>query len=131
MHLEAIVQEWIDLANSDISTARFIMQMRPLPLEIIGFHCQQAIEKLLKAYLVFHDSEPEKTHELPALLKKCMAFDPDFTKLSDACSDLTDYAAKTRYPYRNVLDETKIARALVQAESSYAFILEKIREVKT
>jgi HEPN domain-containing protein len=115
MSLEAIVQELIDLANSDISTARFIMQMRPLPLEIIGFHCQQAMEKLLKAYLVFHDREPEKTHELPALLKKCMAFDPDFVKLSDACSDLTDYAAKTRYPHCIYLDETRIAHAMAQA----------------
>ena len=129
MPLEAIVQEWIDLANSDISTARFIMQMRPLPLEIIGFHCQQAMEKLLKAYLVLHDSEPERTHELPALLKRCMAIDPDFVKLSDACSDLTDYSVKTRYPYRIALDESKIARALAQAESSCAYILQKMREV--
>ncbi|MFZ4617076.1 MAG: HEPN domain-containing protein, partial [Rectinemataceae bacterium] len=85
--------------------------------------------KLLKAYLVFHDREPEKTHELPALLKKCMAFDPDFVKLSDACSDLTDYAAKTRNPHRIYLDETRIAHAMAQAESSCAFILKKIRDV--
>jgi len=49
MRLEDIVGEWADLGKQDLATARFLMTMRPIPFEIIGFLCQQAVEKYLKA----------------------------------------------------------------------------------
>jgi HEPN domain-containing protein len=62
------VQEWIDLAQQDEASARFLLQMRPLPLEVICFHCQQAAEKLMKAVLTKHGLDIPKTHDLPFLL---------------------------------------------------------------
>jgi len=37
--------------------------------EVIGFHCQQAAEKLLKALLSFREIRFRKTHDLRALMR--------------------------------------------------------------
>ncbi|HCM24964.1 MAG TPA: hypothetical protein DIC34_00180 [Treponema sp.] len=48
-------------AQADLATARFLTDIRPEPIEIICFHCQQAAEKSIKAYLVHLDIRPPKT----------------------------------------------------------------------
>lgn len=44
-------QEWQNFAEMDLSTAEYLQGMRPIPVEIICYHCQQAAEKILKGYL--------------------------------------------------------------------------------
>lgn len=44
--------EWLQYAENDLDAARFLLGMKPLPAGIICFHCQQAAEKGLKAYLL-------------------------------------------------------------------------------
>jgi HEPN domain-containing protein len=39
------------------------------------FHCQQAAEKALKAFLTFHDQPFRKTHDLASLGKQCANID--------------------------------------------------------
>ena len=56
--------EWLDFAYMDLSAAEHLLTMRPLPVEIICYHCEQAAEKFLKATLVQFDREPPKTHDL-------------------------------------------------------------------
>ena len=78
------VAPWIQRADNDISTARYLTEnMRPLPIEIVCFHCQQAAEKYLKAFLVWNDQEPPKTHDLIELAKLCGSFDQNFLHLRD------------------------------------------------
>ena len=50
--------EWLDFAYMDLSAAEHLLTMRPLPVEIICYHCEQAAEKFLKATLVQFDREP-------------------------------------------------------------------------
>ncbi len=53
------IEPWIRKADNDISSARYLAEnMRPAPAEIICFHCQQAAEKYLKAFLVYNEHEP-------------------------------------------------------------------------
>lgn len=47
--------EWLDFAYMDLSAAEHLLTMRPLPVEIICYHCEQAAEKFLKATLVQFD----------------------------------------------------------------------------
>lgn len=130
MPLEQIVQEWLEMAGHDMAAARFIMGMNPRPLEIIGFHCQQAIEKSLKAYIVLHDREPDKTHDLLILLKSCIEFDDDFSRIRESCANLTDYAVKNRYPYHAKIDEAKLTKDLEDTESAVSFIRRKIQKTQ-
>ncbi len=115
MRLEEIVREWAELGKQDLSTARFLLTMRPVPLEIIGFLCQQAVEKHLKAFLIQNGQEPDKTHNLVYLLSCCQSFSTDLASLADDVSQLNVYAVKTRYPYPGSLALEGIMNALETA----------------
>ena len=62
-----LVKRWFELALSDLRSAKFLKNMWPKPLEVICFHCQQSVEKALKGFLAYQDSEPPLAHELHPL----------------------------------------------------------------
>ena len=55
--------EWLDLAEMDLGAAEYLLGMRPVPVEIICYHCEQAAEKMLKGTLAQFGMEPPKTHD--------------------------------------------------------------------
>ena len=57
------VIHWIEKADRDLGTAQLIHAYLPDYLDTIAFHCQQAVEKYLKAYLYFLEI-PFKNHIL-------------------------------------------------------------------
>jgi HEPN domain-containing protein len=66
--LRGLVEQWISKAELDYEAgSRLVNQAGPLR-EIVAFHCQQAVEKYLKAFLVRHQVEFPKTHNLEQLL---------------------------------------------------------------
>ena len=91
MDRTSIVNEWLEFANKDISSAKYLLNMRPVPLEIICYHCEQAAEKALKGYLIKHDIEPPRTHDLRLLCKMCANIDNTFDDISKYCVNLTAY----------------------------------------
>lgn len=75
--------------------------------EIIGFHAQQAVEKLLKAVLSFNDIHFRRTHDLVELIDLLIANDiacPDFVEDSRR---LNPFA--TMFRYDELLDESDMA----------------------
>ena len=46
------IAEWFQFADIDLASAEHLQSMRPQPLEIICYHCQQSAEKNLKGYLI-------------------------------------------------------------------------------
>jgi HEPN domain-containing protein len=65
MDKETELKQWIEIADKDLAGAGLLANtMYPPPIEIICFHCQQAVEKYLKWFLVLHDYEPPKIHNL-------------------------------------------------------------------
>jgi HEPN domain-containing protein len=62
------------------------------------FHCQQAAEKALKAFLTFHDRPFRKTHDLASLGKQCADIDATLEGLVERLDDLSEYAWAYRYP---------------------------------
>lgn len=72
----------------------FYLKMRLL-LITLCFHCQQTVEKFLKAFLIFHNIEFEKVHTLEYLkylIMLCMNVDTEFEKLYEITKDSTEYA---------------------------------------
>jgi len=61
------------------------------------FHLQQAIEKALKAYLVWRAVNFPHTHDLEMLIDLAKEQDTDFDQL-DSVAALTDFAVAGRYP---------------------------------
>lgn len=62
------------------------------------FHCQQAAEKALKAFLTWHDQPFRKTHDLDTLGQQCKPIDPTLRNLLEDADLLTEYAWAFRYP---------------------------------
>ncbi len=54
MTKEQYALEWLQYAENDLNAGRFLFGMKPLPADIICFHCQQAAEKALKAFLAYN-----------------------------------------------------------------------------
>jgi HEPN domain-containing protein len=61
---KAYVKKWFEVADHDIENARMIIESNPVILDIACFHCQQAVEKYLKAFLVYKKTDD---HIMPSL----------------------------------------------------------------
>ena len=95
---EALLREWIGKADADLEVARRIAAEAAGNLrirEIVGFHCQQAAEKYLKALLTRRQIEFPKTHDIKTLLH--LAGAPVADSLSGA-KWLTPFGVEIRYP---------------------------------
>src|ERR1035441_6331804 len=95
---ESLLRQWIDKADADLEVARRLEAEAAGNLrirEIVGFHCQQAAEKYLKAFLTRCQIEFPKTHDIKLLLE--LAGDPLAGSLSDA-KWLTPFGVEIRYP---------------------------------
>lgn len=68
------------------------------PDEVIGFHAQQAVEKMLKAVLALHAIRFGKVHEigqsLTLLRKSNIAYPPEFEELDRLSSFAVDFRYK-------------------------------------
>lgn len=91
------IGHWLEKAEHDLIAARLLIESVPLILDISCFHCQQASEKFLKAFLAFHSVDLEKTHDIILLQRKCSAIDFDFSELD--FRNLSHFAVKARYPF--------------------------------
>jgi len=122
-----IVDEWLLIAYDDLDTASFLFEHKhPQPLEIICYHCQQSVEKSLKAYLVSRGVEAPKLHDCAKICALCIQEDDTFDVLYHDCIELTLYATNTRYPSRMELEEQNATAALKKAAAIYAFISERL-----
>jgi HEPN domain-containing protein len=95
---ESTYPAWVAKAENDFLNIRNNLQAASVPWDTICFHSQQAAEKLLKAVLVFHGLTPPRTHDLVALLTRCIEFDKGLATLEEDCRRLTAYAVGSRYP---------------------------------
>jgi HEPN domain-containing protein len=47
------VQTWLEKARQDLEAAAWLLESPSSLYGAVGFHCQQAVEKALKAYLTW------------------------------------------------------------------------------
>lgn len=119
-----IVHEWIEKADKDLLSTKILIKEVGLENQV-GFHCQQAIEKWLKAYLISKNGESRKIHDLFALVLECEKYDPNFEQLEPIIEGITDFAVEFRYPgYWATPEEAK--DALQNTEKSRAFVMTKL-----
>lgn len=65
--------------------------------EIVCFHCQQGVERYLKALLIYKgEANIPKTHNIDLLLNLCRKYDENFIIYTG--TELTTYAVDLRYP---------------------------------
>jgi len=66
--------------------------------EAVGFHCQQAVEKYIKALLTFYQVEFPKTHEIAKLLGLLRGANAEAADALAGANWLTPYGVDVRYP---------------------------------
>lgn len=92
-----LAHEWLAKADVDLSAGRALLSTHSLA-EAAAFHAQQAAEKSLKAFLVWHQVEFPKTHDIRRLLELCASIAPDLAESLAASAELTPYGVEYRYP---------------------------------
>ena len=94
-----LVEEWIYKAEEDFESALHLVKKdrKPVP-DSICFHCQQCIEKYLKAFLILNNIEPPEIHDLQRLKAICSNVDESFEEISEELDILNAYAINFRYP---------------------------------
>ena len=101
--LKEYINAWLQKAEHDIITAQRLLEIQPMILDNACFHCQQAIEKSLKAFLCYKGKAIVKTHDIDFLLFECSSFDPIFDTI-DTLS-INEYAVGVRYPDFSLIPE--------------------------
>ncbi len=96
--LRELVVQWLDKADSDLDAVEELSVHGDRFREIIAFHCQQAVEKYLKAFLVRHQVEFPKTHDIAKLVARCANIDEHLAAHLAHASVLTPYGVDARYP---------------------------------
>jgi HEPN domain-containing protein len=106
--LKDYINAWLLKADHDIISAQRLLEIEPMILDSACFHCQQAVEKSLKAYLCYKDRDIVKTHDVDFLLDECSQFDPVFGTIDTL--NLNEYAVKMRYPDDGIIPEVDEAK---------------------
>jgi len=114
----AYYQDWIYKAGRDSDTA-FLNHKHGGYTDITCYFCHQAVEKILKAYLLQKGAKYlPRTHILPSLLFQCREHDKEFLEIKKECQALDCYYVETKYPATPPVDypkkEAEIALELVQ-----------------
>ena len=92
------VQQWLNRAHKDLVAGEVLLKGGFEDYENVGFHAQQAAEKFIKAFLVRHQIEFPKTHNI-ALLRQLVAnVDPELANSLAESDALTPYGVEFRYP---------------------------------
>ena len=120
-----VAKEWFKVAETDFASAEFLQGMRPIPIEVICYHCQQSAEKHLKGFLALEGEAIEKIHDLVRLNKMCRKYAKDFETVEEDCLMLTDFAVNVRYPFPMDINEADMHLALKSARRIKDFVSEK------
>lgn len=67
-------KEWFEMAKKDLKSAEILFE-HDADNGIVCFHCQQAIEKYLKGFLINATGELQEGHNLIKLCKKASIHD--------------------------------------------------------
>jgi HEPN domain-containing protein len=118
---------WIEKADHDLGSAKIIFINIPEYFDTISFHCQQAVEKYLKALLIHLEIEFTRTHDLVYLLEILSNhIEISENQFKDAFV-LNNYSVQVRYPNEIIpLTHDEIKKAITIAENFRCFVTERI-----
>ena len=121
------IKQWMIKGDHDLGTAKITYLHIPEYLDTVTFHCQQAVEKYLKAYLIFQSTTFRYSHDLIYLLDMVTQKDSDFNNLYDTVSELQGYAIEIRYPNETIfLSNDIVEKAMIIAKNVRELVISKI-----
>ncbi len=93
-----IIAKWLKKSANDLKSALILKTADQYPTDSVCFHCQQSIEKSLKALLIFKSIEFKKTHDLIYLLNISGLEQELLNKYLNIFAEINYYSVSARYP---------------------------------
>lgn len=119
-------RDWLIKVEEDIAVAEHLLKTSKFYAGIC-FHCEQAAEKALKAFLVYHREVPKKIHLLKELLKDCLKYDDSLKEFIPDLEILDKLYIPTRYPFKLNFTKEKSEDSIKAAKIVIVKIREKIK----
>ncbi|NOX87222.1 MAG: HEPN domain-containing protein [Chlorobi bacterium] len=121
------LKQWIEKSDHDLGTAIITHKYLPKYKDTIAFHCQQAVEKYLKAFILKLGLPIKRTHDLVYLLEQIDQREKVDKKWFEKVLDLQDLSVEIRYPDQVIdLSEEDIESAIKTAIQFREMILERL-----
>jgi HEPN domain-containing protein len=117
-----LARAWMQKGDSDRLNAERTVQSAG-PYDTACFHCQQAVEKYLKAILASASQPIPRTHNLEEVYNECLAVTQDLSLDRTDLSNLTPYAVQLRYDADFWPDQVTAQQALDVANCVRAAVL--------
>ena len=125
-----MVDLWLKKAGRDLRFSKAALTLEEQFFDEIVFHCQQSVEKSIKAFLTFHKEPFGKTHDIGELLLSVSKIDIELAKLLESSKILSKYAVAIRYPDAQgldvVIDKETVNRSLALADAVYTELSSRI-----
>ena len=119
--------EWLKRARSSLGLAKSSGD-ESVYYEDLCFQAQQAVEKALKALLIYHGVEPERTHNLYRLLEELERFVQIDDKVRSVLK-LYNFAVLTRYPGEYLkVEREEYEKSVAIAENCLMWVEDKINK---
>lgn len=127
---DSYVKSWINKALEDMRVAEHEVELgkSEMVTGAVCFHSQQAVEKLLKAFLISHNVDFSRTHDVAYLLTLCSEVEPQFSEID--LGDMNYYAVRARYPDDDskTISAEEALYALETAQLVKKLVLSKLRD---
>jgi len=119
------IRNWLFRANEDIAVIQSLSSTNiEFYTSTICFHSQQAVEKFLKAFLIYKDIDFPKTHDLDFLLLECQKIDNSFVEID--LKSLTDFGVSIRYPDDFYVPGVKETKEYIEIAVEIKNLIERI-----
>lgn len=108
-------------ADADLALVEHVLALedKPIEVDIIFFHLQQAVEKYLKSLVCYNGVHFEKIHDIDKIITVCRSHSIELPNYIDIFIELNPYAVDGRYAV--------MADDIDDAEG-YAKLLRQLRE---
>ena len=121
------IKEWIKKAEHDLGSAKIIFLYLPDYSDTIAFHCQQAVEKYIKAIMVYKEIEFQRSHDLIYLLELLSSVSEISKDRYKKAVSLNGYSVQIRYPDKIVkLSRKELEDAIAISQEFRTFAIEQI-----
>jgi HEPN domain-containing protein len=121
-----LAKQWLAKAENDLLDADNSLSSVRIPFDMVCFHCQQAAEKMLKAYLIANNTPYPITNDLLEILEKILPLNSNARELEDILAFLTPYAVQIRYPSMYSMPSAKDAAKARKAAAQVRQWLESV-----
>lgn len=109
---------YLEKGQDDEGAAKTLAANTETSDAIIGFHCQQSVEKYLKAVLAIQEVRVARTHEIGDLILHLREAGLEVPEEFDGATELSPYAVRARYPLApgesKPLDRPEVLRLVAQ-----------------